>query len=486
MDNIAIIWIRRSMRLDDNAVIAKAISQGKKLVLVFVLDHDILEQFDNPADRRLSFIANILIKLDLELKKIGGRLFVFHGKSREIIPSLTTCLGIKSIFADEDFEPANIKRDEDIAKKIGGGRELKLILDHLILHPSELLKDDGKAYKVYTPFMKRYREKLSETSFFKYEYNLQDNIANIKDIEVKFRGGGLKLVELSSPQAILNQIGYKFVEDPIWDISKAHDKLDKFIANDLEKYAELRNYPALNGTSQLSPYLRFGVISIRRCFKEAYKKMGGGGYNWINELIWREFYTYIIFHFPESVKLEFQAVYRGQIPWQRNEALFNKYIEGKTGFPIVDAGMRQIKVMGWMHNRVRMIVASFLTKNLHMDWRLGEEYFAQNLMDYDLASNVGGWQWSASTGADPQPYFRVFNPWLQGEKFDKNAEYIKRFVPELATVPAEHIHNPIKLAQYCKNIAYPEPIVDYASTRESGIKIFKVAKGSNSSANNIY
>jgi deoxyribodipyrimidine photo-lyase len=465
------------MRLDDNAVIAKAISQGKKLILVFVLDLDILEHFDNPTDRRLSLIANILFKLNKELQNIGRRLFVFHGKSREVITSLSTCLGIKSIFADEDFEPANIQRDKDIAEKIVGGVELNLILDHLILHPSVLLKDDGKPYKVYTPFMKRYREKLNETSFFKYDYNLQANLANIKDIEKEIKGSGLKLVELSSPQVILDQIGYKFVEDPKWDIYKAHDKLNEFIANDLDNYANLRNYPAINGTSQLSPYLRFGVISIRKCFKEAYKKMGEGGYSWINELIWREFYTYIVFHFPESVKLEFQAIYRGQIPWQRSNELFNKYIEGKTGFPIVDAGMRQIKVMGWMHNRVRMIVASFLTKNLHMDWRLGEEYFAQNLMDYDLASNVGGWQWSASTGADPQPYFRVFNPWLQGQKFDKDAEYIKKFVPELANVPSEHIHNPARLVQYCKKIGYPEPIVDYVSTRESAIKIFKAVKG---------
>ncbi|MDF2965600.1 MAG: deoxyribodipyrimidine photo-lyase [Rickettsiaceae bacterium] len=477
MENIAIIWIRRSMRLEDNAVIAKAIAEGKRLIFIFVLDQDILVRFRNPNDRRLSFIANILIKLDNELQEMGSQLLVFHGKARDVIIRLSIALGIKSFFAEEDFEPANIKRDNDIAENLGVGSELNLVLDHLIMHPKELLKNDGTPYKVFTPYMKRFRDMLNAGSFFKYDYNLKENLASLADINKRCKEGNLMLLDLSSPQAILEQIGYQLVENPLWDVSKANYKLHEFISENLDTYAEQRNYPAINGTSRLSPYLRFGLISIRKCFKEAYNRIGQGGYSWVNELIWREFYSYLIYHFPNSVELEFQSIYRNQIPWQRDEDLFKKYTQGKTGFPIVDAGMRQILAEGWMHNRVRMIVASFLVKNLHMDWRLGEEYFAQNLMDYELASNVGGWQWSASTGADPQPYFRVFNPWLQGKKFDNEAEYIKKYVPELKSVPSEHIHKPELLRKYAAKIGYPEPVVDYASTRDSAIRIFKAIKG---------
>jgi deoxyribodipyrimidine photo-lyase len=277
----------------------------------------------------------------------------------------------------------------------------------------------------------------------------------------------IKIIAANSPQEILAKIGYEYVSDNLWHPENAADSLYNFIENRIGQYKDNRDYMAINGTSLLSPYLRFGNISIRHCYNLA--KKANNSYSWVNELIWREFYSMILFHFPQTIDQEFQEKYRN-IKWDQDAELFEKFCQGKTGFPIIDAAMRELGQTGKIHNRLRMIVASFMTKDLWLDWRMGEEYFAQHLMDYELSSNVGGWQWSASTGTDAQPYFRIFNPWLQAAKFDPDAKYIKNFVPELRKFTAKEIHNPKSALD-----GYVKPIVEHGQKAKEAVLRFKNA-----------
>jgi len=451
-----LVWLRRNLRLDDNLPLFKALQSPDKVQLVFILDSDILSRFPNPLDKRLAFIKIALQSIDCQLQKYGGKLLVCRGRPQELIPIIAKSIGAKKIFADEDYEPANIQRDADVAKALDGIAELQLYCDHLIFHPKDILKSDVSPFKIYTPYMKAFRNKLSHSRFLKYN--------------------SLELLQgrvLSFPQDLLSQNDAVNTEQllesviiPGYDISKAHDICDDFILNKMKSYQDKRDAMSCNGTSKLSAYLRFGVISIRELFRKAYDK--DNSFTWINELIWREFYTSILYHFPYSANSEFNSKY-ANIPWGNDEGLLSAITNARTGYPIIDAAINELIATGWMHNRARMIVASFWTKNLFLDWRLGEEFFAQHLMDYELASNVGGWQWSASCGTDAQPYFRVFNPMLQSQKFDALGEYIKRYIPFLRNVPVKDIHNIDALKSY----NYIPPIVDYVSSRNRAIYIFK-------------
>jgi len=455
----SIIWLRRNLRLDDNKVIAKALEVSEQIFFTFVFDSNILSHFPSKEDRRLSFIVAALELIDIELKKHGSGLIILYGDPENKIPELSAKLGVTHVFADEDFEPSSIKRDANIASILAkSGVKLQLVLDHLLIHPSKVAKADGSAYKVFTPYMRAYRSYISISDYCEYKYSFDGKLGKLGQ-------------EAFSKEKILEKAGYIYKEDDIWIPRNVLQVYDIFVKNKLHNYHNTRNNLAIRGSSKLSPYLRFGLISIRKCFKEALSIELNE--TWVNELIWREFYAYIMYHFPSSIENEFQEKYIGRIEWNNDPKIFEAFCAGKTGFPVVDAAVRQLVTTGWMHNRARMIVASFFTKNLFIDWRLGEKFFGQYLMDYDLASNVGGWQWSASTGTDAQPYFRVFNPMNQARDHDQEGEYIKTYVPELKSVPVPDIFDGSIIFSKYRIKDYPKPIVDYKESREYAISYFK-------------
>ncbi len=482
-----IVWLRRDLRLHDHSALHVALQQNKPVQPIFVFDSEILKRFNNPKDSRLSFLADTLIHLHTELKKRGGKLWVFHGKSVDILPSFKS-----PIYAAEDFEPATIARD----KAVAGKAELHLTLDHLLCHPAQVLKDDGTAYKVFTPYARSWYGAL-QASWFEERvvndagrYNTAPCIIPTLDLE-------------QGAAHLLKQFGYDYNPIAEWPVGDGQKRLAYFEKSILDGYKTSRDFVGVDGTSRLSPYLRFGLVSIRECYRIAVNSplagesqsnamrwgatteksphgthfaearafplpREGGANKWIAELIWREFYAMILYRFPESVNLEFQPQTRG-LNWENNPAHIAAWKEGRTGFPVVDAAMRQLKTTGWMHNRARMIVASFMTKDLLTDWRIGEEHFSQYLMDYELASNVGGWQWAASTGTDAQPYFRIFNPYLQSKRFDPEGAYIKKYIPELGHLNLSEIHEPSPLL--APN--YPQPIVNHAAAKDAAIALFK-------------
>jgi len=457
-----IVWLRRDLQIADNASIHFAGQNGNAPQLVFVFDTDILARFSNKHDRRLSFIANALAQIDSQLRERNSQLLVLHGSAKEIMPQLAKKLGGK-IFAGQDYEPATIKRDEYVGKNA----ELILNKQHLLLSPDAVIKDDDTPYKVFTPYSKKWREKLSEFDHMEF-YNNDVKFADFSLVKTKLAGTNLQIIDATNPAKMLEQIGYKYVQDDYWSVAKGQEMLKLFVTEKIAQYSGRRDIPAVYGTSRLSPYLRFGLVTIRQAYNAAtHAKMPA---KWINELIWREFYAMILLQFPHTINSEFQAQYRG-LKWDKNESLAQAFFAGQTGYPIVDAGVRELLQTGWMHNRVRMIVGSFFTKNLLQDWRVGEEFFAQHLMDYELASNVGGWQWCSSTGTDAAPYFRMFNPVLQSKKFDPEGEYIRRFVPELELLSNKEIHAPWEKVRPTN---YPAPIVDHATSRAKVMQFFKL------------
>lgn len=470
----SLVWLRRDLRLHDHAALATALAESAPVQLVFVFDTEILARFSNPRDRRLVFIAERLCQIDAQLKKRGGRLLVLHGKPVEIIPKLAVALKSSSVFSAEDFEPATRARDAAVAAELPATTRFVQVLDHLMRAPQVMVKGDGTAYKVFTPFYKKWRAELGPADWAEYAVKdkgrYADAVASIKAVQAT----GLKLVNLEEgPANALAQIGYHYEKDALWTVDDVPARLQEFIDKRLKNYPTVRDQIPIIGTSRLSPYLRHGLVSIRECMRAAVE--AGCGEKWISELGWREFYAVILYHFPQVVTQEFMPQYRdGAIPWNADERLLTAFTQGKTGYPIVDAAVRELLETGNMHNRARMIVASFASKDLLLDWRLGEEFFAQHLMDYELASNNGGWQWSASTGTDAAPYFRIFNPVLQSKRFDPKGEYISRYVPELRGLSAADIHAPWELP-LAKPANYPLPIVDHAAARDRAIAVFKGA-----------
>lgn len=464
-----IAWIRRDMRLHDHAVLATAMSRPHPVQPVFVFDSGVLSRFKNKHDRRLSFLAETVCALHAQLASKGGGLLVLHGAATSDIPKLSHALGDADVIAAEDFEPATRARDASVARAIGATK-FTHVLDHLLMHPSKNLKDDGTPYKVYTPFSKSVFSRLTPIDYSAYDVHDTDRYAVFADSVSKAQKNSLKVLDCThGPAAILSAMGYSYQKDTLWTVDSAESRLADFTTKHLKSYKDARDRMDWEGTSQLSPYLRFGLISVRECMRRASSFTGIGAETWIKELVWREFYANVLYHFPHVVEHEFQEQYRG-LDWSYNATHAEAFYAGKTGFPIIDAAMRQLLETGWMHNRARMIVASFASKDLHLDWRLGEEHFAQYLMDYELASNNGGWQWASSVGTDAQPYFRVFNPMLQSKKFDPEGEYIRHFVPELRGVSGNDIHAPTGLL---RPRDYPAPIVDHVEAKTKAISMFK-------------
>lgn len=431
MTSCSLFWFRRDLRLEDNAGLYHALRENKAVIPVFIFDTEILSQLDDPNDRRVDFIHQAISDLQKKLTAAGSSLQVFHGKPEAAFNHWLKQYKVKDVYTNHDYEPAARERDARIQRLlVEHGLELKTFKDQCIFEKNEVLKDNGEPYTVFTPYSNKWRKTLTDFHYKSYPVEnyvghfLKSQAAAIPSLkELGFQETGIRL------------------NTKVW----VSDEL-------LLNYKDRRDFPALPGTSRLSMYLRFGVLSIRQLLAQALPLSA----TWVNELIWRDFYMMILWHFPHSANRAFKKEY-DHIPWRNNEKEFEAWCAGRTGFPIVDAGMRELNTTGFMHNRVRMIVSSFLVKDLLVDWRWGEAYFARKLNDYDLSANVGGWQWAAGSGCDAAPYFRVFNPTEQQKKFDPELQYIRKWIPELDSSD------------------YPDPIVDHKTARERALSVYKKA-----------
>ncbi|HKJ79667.1 MAG TPA: deoxyribodipyrimidine photo-lyase [Prolixibacteraceae bacterium] len=430
IQKVAVFWFRRDLRLNDNHGFYKALKSGLPVLPVFIFDTNILKELPAKDDARLSFIYAEIQKLKKALEENGSSLHVFHGKPKDAFTGLIKDFEIEHVFLNKDYEPYGIQRDKEISKFLAdkniGFHSFK---DHVIFEEEEVVKDDGKPYTVYTPFSRKWKKLLEQTEIPTFESENQlDNLFEITPISLPgLEKLGFKKSELSFPSSHISR-----------DI--------------IQNYAELRDVPGVRGTSRLGIHLRFGTISIRELVKVA-KELSEV---FLNELIWREFYMAILWHFPRLVAESFKTQY-DFIQWRNDEKEFDKWCRGETGYPMVDAGMREMNETGFMHNRVRMVVASFLTKHLLIDWRWGEAYFAEKLLDFELASNNGNWQWAAGCGCDAAPYFRIFNPEAQQQKFDPEFKYIKKWVPEFDSAD------------------YIQPMVDHKLARARAMNAYKAA-----------
>jgi deoxyribodipyrimidine photo-lyase len=425
----SLFWFRRDLRLQDNAGLYHALEENKEVLPIFIFDSEILDKLEDKSDLRVTFIHQSLTLMQKQLEEMGDSLLVLYGNPVEIFKELNP----KAVYTNHDYELYAQQRD-GLVKKIleEKGAIFKTFKDQVIFEKEEVVKDDGKPYTVFTPYSRKWKSKLEDSTL--KSYPTEKHFDSLK------KTAPLPLLSLSTIG--FQETNFSFPE-----------RLVK--QSVIEQYDKQRNFPAIAGTTKLSVHLRFGTVSIRKLAQVALKK----NETWLNELIWRDFYHQILWHFPHVQTKAFKPAY-DKIEWRNNEKEFAAWCEGKTGYPIVDAGMRELNTTGFMHNRVRMITASFLTKHLLIDWRWGEAYFAKKLLDFDLAANNGGWQWAASSGCDAAPYFRVFNPELQTEKFDPKLEYIKKWVPEFGTEK------------------YPEPIVEHKLARERVLKVYKEALGS--------
>ena len=428
---INIFWFRRDLRLDDNVGLYKALKSDKPVLPIFIFDSEILDKLPKD-DARVSFIHETLQNIRQTLQNEHGSSFaMYYGKPKDIYKQLIEDYKIDTVYTNHDYEPYATSRDKEIKSFLEKHDiEFKTYKDQVIFERQEVVKKDGKPYVVYTPYMRIWKEKF-KTIDFKI-FNTEDYFNNL----IKDKG---------LPNLSLSDIGFE----------KAIQLIASYEVTPtlIQHYEDTRNFPAMDSTSRLGPHLRFGTVSIRKMVKKAIAEENEIFWQ---ELIWREFFMQILWHFPNTSKESFKSKY-DRIEWRNNEEEFEKWCEGKTGYPLVDAGMRQLNETGFMHNRVRMLVGSFLCKHLLIDWRWGEAYFAEKLHDYDMSSNIGNWQWVAGSGVDASPYFRIFNPISQIQKFDKNHEYIKKWVPGY------------------QELTYPQPMVDHKMARERCLETYKSA-----------
>ena len=427
---VNIFWFRRDLRLDDNAGLYHALKEGKNVLPLFIFDTDILDKLNDRSDKRVQFIHQELERLNEELIKLGSSLLVKTGKPLEVWEEVLNEYPVAGVYTNRDYEPYAQQRDEEVKKLLKKNKaSMFFYKDQVIFEMNEVLKDDGKPYTVFTPYSKKWKVKLSPFYYKSYP-------------TLQYSKHFFKCAALPIPS--LKAIGFTKTD---------FEFPARVVSNEVVKnYTDRRDFPAVNGTSKLGIHLRFGTLSVRKLLAYALER----NQTFVNELIWRDFYQMILFQFPKVVKQAFKADY-DLIEWENDEKKFKAWCEGKTGYPLVDAGMRELNTTGYMHNRVRMVVASFLTKHLLIDWRWGEAYFAEKLLDFDLAANNGGWQWASGSGTDAAPYFRVFNPQLQMERFDPDLKYVKHWVPEFGTS------------------SYPAPIVSHVEAREKVLQVYKKA-----------
>ncbi|WP_455170369.1 cryptochrome/photolyase family protein [Aegicerativicinus sediminis] len=428
---INIFWFRRDLRLDDNVGFYYALKGDRPVLPIFIFDTNILKELPE-YDARVSFIFEELQKMRKELQESHeSSLAMFYGTPESVFKDLIESYDIQKVFTNRDYEPYAKERDDKIENLlIKNSIEFKTFKDHVIFEKDEVVKQDGSPYVVYTPYSNTWKDQFKKI-----------------DLEIFYTNSFLKNLVKNTrlPNLSLSDIGFKKSSQSIepYDVTPST----------IDEYGKTRNFPSKESTSRLGPHLRFGTVSIRKMVKKADNSTSK---TFLNELIWREFFMQILWHFPHTVKDAYKKKY-DNIKWRNDEDEFKKWCEGKTGYPLVDAGMRQLNETGFMHNRVRMLVGSFLCKHLLIDWRWGEAYFAEKLHDYEMASNVGNWQWVAGSGVDAAPYFRIFNPTTQIEKFDKKYEYIKKWVSEYHTDD------------------YPEPMVDHKEARERALEVYKTA-----------
>ena len=427
---ISIFWFRRDLRLEDNAGFYYALSGDHPVLPVFIFDKHILDDLEDKTDARVTFIHRVINQMKTELEQNGSSIKVIYDTPENAFNQLLDDYDIAEVFTNRDYEPYATERDEKIHSFLKSKNvRFNDFKDQVIFEKAEITTNAGEPYKVFTPYKNAWMEKFKSMNLDQYQCSKHfSNLAKTEALELP----------------TLQEMGF---EETTVEIPPL-----KFKEKVISRYDELRNFPAQDGTSRLGVHLRFGTVSVREAVKRALKLNDA----WLNELIWREFYMMILANFPHVVDKAFKSKY-DNIPWRNNKADFEKWCAGKTGYPIVDAGMRELNTTGYMHNRVRMIVASFLTKHLLIDWRWGEAYFAKKLLDFELSSNNGGWQWAAGSGTDAQPYFRIFNPYSQTDKFDKDNTYIKKWVPEYGTNQ------------------YPEPMVDHKDARQRALDTFKEA-----------
>ena len=430
MEQYTIFWFRRDLRLDDNAGLFHALNSAQKVLPIFIFDPKILENLANKNDARLSMIHTALVNISDAMKKNGCNLGMYHGKPEAVFEQITKKYSISKVITNRDYEPYAQDRDRRIEDLLSSkGIAFETYKDQVIFEKAEVVKDDGTPYRVYTPFSRKWLAKMNVEGIpeFPSENYLEE------------------LAPVIQPQLTLNEIGFELSSIPYPDF----EFNEEIIAN----YEATRNFPALDQTSRTGSHLRFGTLSVR---KMAIASNNDENNTFLKELIWREFFMQILWHFPHTTKDSFKPKYE-RIIWRNNEQEFEAWCKGETGYPLVDAGMRELNQTGFMHNRVRMLVGSFLCKHLLIDWRWGEAYFAEKLHDYEQSSNIGNWQWVAGCGVDAAPYFRIFNPTTQIQKFDKNLEYIKKWVPNF------------------QELTYPTPIVDHKIARERCLNTYKKA-----------
>jgi deoxyribodipyrimidine photo-lyase len=475
--DLALMWFRRDLRLADNAALHHGLKSARRLYAAFVFDRAILDPLlaeGLRADRRVDFIHRSLHELDAELRRHGGALIVRHGEAAEEIVRLARELRVDAVFANHDDEPYAIGRDARVAAELAAaGRRLHAFKDQVIFERDELLTGAGRPYSVFTPYRNAWLKAL--TPFHLRSYEVQKHL------------GALAAPPVTAAIPSLPSLGFVPTDLDALKVAAGagggRALFDEFKAR-IDRYREARDYPAVRGPSYLSVHLRFGTVSIRELARFAHERMAGspGAATWLSELIWRDFYMQILHHHPHVVTQSFKAEYE-RIAWDDAPELFAAWCEGRTGYPLVDAAMAQINRTGYMHNRLRMVTASFLAKDLGIDWRRGERYFARRLIDYDLAANNGGWQWAASSGCDAQPYFRIFNPVAQSEKFDPEGRFIKRYLPQLSDLSAKEIHAPwLMPAERQRETGcvigehYPPPVVDHAEARARTLARYAVVK----------
>ncbi len=471
----SIMWFRRDLRLDDNTALAEATRQSGEVLPVFVFDSGILDALPLRDDRRVTFIHDSVRALREDLLRLGSDLVVLHGDPRVLLPELAQRVDAQAVFTNRDYEPAAKRRDADVHARLKAmGKALRDYKDQVVFEGTELRTGGGEPYRVFTPWKKAWLRRLDEDTLQgppPLGERRMDERALMGRDKLQDTGMAWDLDALGFTRATLSQPAGS---------EGARRMLGDFLPR-MSRYKDERDFPALGATSGLSTHLRFGTISVRTLMRAALDNASPGADTWLSELIWREFYQMIVDQFPHVEHGAFRPEYDA-LHWPGGDEHFAAWCEGRTGYPLVDAAMRAFRATGWMHNRLRMVVAMFLTKDLLVDWRRGERYFAERLVDFDLASNNGGWQWSASTGVDAAPYFRVFNPVLQSRRFDPDGAFIREHVPELRGFSDKHIHWPHDADMFTRSAArcrlgedYPHPIVDHALQKEQAIAMFKHA-----------
>jgi deoxyribodipyrimidine photo-lyase len=482
----ALVWLRRDLRADDNAALYHALRAARRVWCCFIFDRSILDLLPR-ADRRVEFIRDSLVGLDAQLRALaashGGEgvgLLVRHGHAEQALPQLAAELHVQAVYANHDDEPDALARDAQVRGTLAGaGIALHTSKDHVVFERSELLTQAGGTYSVFTPYKNAWLKKLEP--FFLQAYPVARHAAALAPLPAGPAQGIPTLAEIGFLPTDLHHLKLPS------GAAGAQELLADFLTR-IDRYDETRDFPAVKGPSYLSTHLRFGTVSIRQLAREAWQRTREGSRGaevWLSELVWRDFYHQILHHHPHVVGHAFKPEYDA-IRWEHGkhaDALFAAWCEGRTGYPLVDAAMHQINQTGYMHNRLRMVTASFLTKDLGIDWRWGERYFAEKLNDFDLAANNGGWQWAASTGCDAQPYFRIFNPVSQSEKFDTEGKFIRRYLPQLSGLPGKLIHapwlaTPIDLAAAGIELGrdYPAPIVQHDAARTRTLERYAVVK----------